>query len=930
MAEPRFGVLGPLEVALDERLVDLGGPRPRMLLALLLSAGGREVPFYRIVEVLWGAEPPASALGTVHSHLTRLRRALEPDRPPRSPARVLVRVGAGYAVRPAPGCFDVERFSGLAAEGQKLVGRGRYGLACEVLDPALALWRGGAYADFPDAPFALQEVRQLEEQRMQARIDRMAAEVGLGRPEAAVAELSGLARAHPGRERLWQLLAVALYRAGRRVEALDALREARSTLTERFGVDPGPALHELEAAMLRHDPVLVDDPLSDRSSAPAAPAAPVVVDGPLLPVPATGLVGRAAELTVVADLLRVSRIVTVTGPPGIGKSRLVLEYAHRHAALTGVPPLLLPAEPGDPDPEARLVEAVRAAGAAARSDRPSLVVVDGGGAVLAGAVRRLTDADPRLRVLVAGREPLGLPGEVLLELPPLPLDAAVELFAARAAEADPGRRQDAGRAGAWPSPAERELVAAVCAAVGCLPRAVERAAALSRALPLPALAVHLRNAPAALLGPAADPLDGPLAPDEATLLGRLAVFDGGWDLDAMAAVAPDPAGPARLAALVDRSLVQVVRDGPGSAAHRYRLGRPQRQDAAGLLDDDERARTVRRHRDWLRRLAGDAATGLRTAAADDWLRRLHWERRNVRAALRTALADGDGAAVVDIAGGVAWYWFHQGATAEGTAWLRAGLAAAGQDRTAPRRAARSRAQLGLSALRSIAGDVPDAVAWAHAAVGEAERAGHHYLRADALCCLSFVAAASGDAALAAAAAARSQRAAEVGGWPDLRAQAGMVSGNARYLAGDLAGAAELLADAQRAARACGYGWVATVAGWLGVEVALDQARHEEARHAALALTDRLGSGPAVSSWLVTTLSLARALTLTGDGEAGALLWGAVTGIGQRVGLEAQRIGRANTHRSRHGAPAQRHAAAYVRGLDMTRAQAAALIATLAA
>ena len=158
----------------------------------------------------------------------------------------------------------------------------------------------------------------------------------------------------------------------------------------------------------------------------------------------------------------------------------------------------------------------------------------------------------------------------------------------------------------------------------------------------------------------------------------------------------------------------------------------------------------------------------------------------------------------------------------------------------------------------------------------------------------------------------------------------MVSGNARYLAGDLAGAAELLADAQRAARACGYGWVATVAGWLGVEVALDQARHEEARHAALALTDRLGSGPAVSSWLVTTLSLARALTLTGDGEAGALLWGAVTGIGQRAGLEAQRIGRANTHRNRHGAPAQRHAAAYVRGLDMTRAQAAALIATLAA
>ncbi|MEV4518250.1 hypothetical protein AB0K00_56010, partial [Dactylosporangium sp. NPDC049525] len=138
----------------------------------------------------------------------------------------------------------------------------------------------------------------------------------------------------------------------------------------------------------------------------------------------------------------------------------------------------------------------------------------------------------------------------------------------------------------------------------------------------------------------------------------------------------------------------------------------------------------------------------------------------------------------------------------------------------------------------------------------------------------------------------------------------------------------LLAEARRAGRACGFGWVVTVSGWLGVEVALDQARHDDARQAALRLTGRLGDSPTVSSWLVTTLSLARALTLTGDGEAGALLWGAVTGIGRRVGLTAQRIGRANAHRNRHGAPAYRHTAAYVRGLDMTRDEAAGLIATL--
>ncbi|GAA0708824.1 winged helix-turn-helix domain-containing protein [Dactylosporangium roseum] len=917
MVEPRFGVLGPLEVTLDERQVDLGGLRPRTLLAMLLSAGGQEVPFHRIVEGLWGAEPPATALGTVHSHLARLRRALEPDRPPRSPARVLVRVGAGYAVRPAPGCFDAERFAALAAEGHELVGRGRYGPARGTLDTALALWRGSAYADFPDAPFALRAARRLEEQRVQARIDRMAAETGLGRHEAAVVELSGLAREHPGRERVWQLLAVALFRSGRRVEALDVLREARSTLRERFGMDPGPALRDLEAAMLRQDAVLPDrlevaagaaEPARpDESGKTGEPAEPA---GSPLPVPATELVGRAAELTAVTDLLREARVVTVTGQPGVGKSRLVLEYAHRQAALTGVPPVLWPAAPG---PATRLV------------------VVDGGGPATAAAVRRLTDEDPRLRVLAAGREPLGLPGEVLLELGALPPDPAVELFVARAVEADPGRRADrADPAGAWPDPAERELVAAVCAAVGRLPRAVEQAATLSRALPLPALLVHLREAPAVLLGPAVDPLDGPLAPDDALLLGRLAVFDGGWDLGAMAVVAPDPAGPARLARLVDRSLVQVVRDRRGGAAHRFRLGRPLRQYAAGLIDDDERIRTVRRHRDWLRRLAVDAASELRTDAAVNWLRRLHAERRNVRAALNMALADGDGAAAVDIAGGVAWYWFHHGATAEGTAWLRASLTAAGQDRSVAGSAARGRARLGLSALRSIAGDVPGAVTQARAAVDEAERAGHDHLRADAFCGLSFVVAASGDAGLAGSAALRSFAAAEAGGWPDLRAQAGMVSGHARYLAGDLGGAAELLAEARRAARACGYGWVVTVAGWLGVEVALDRARHEEARHAALALTDRLRNAPEVSSWLVTTLSLARALTLTGDGESGALLWGAVTGVGRRVGLAAQHIGRAHAHRNRHGAPARRHAAAYVRGLEMTRTEAAALIATLRA
>ncbi|MFI5915968.1 BTAD domain-containing putative transcriptional regulator [Dactylosporangium sp. NPDC051541] len=706
MAAPRFGVLGPLEVAIADRPADIGGPRPRMLLALLLSTGGREVPFHRIVEVLWGADPPPTALGTVHSHLARLRRALEPDRPPRSPARLLLRVGGGYAIRPAPGSFDAERFTALAVAGREHVAAGRHAQGLAALEAGLAWWRGSAYADFPDVPFAMQAARPLEERRVQALVDRAAAQVGLGRHDAAVAELTGLAHEHPARERVWQLLAVALHRSGRQVEALDTLRSARTALTTRFGVDPGPELAALETAMLRREP---------------------------LPTPP-------------------HRIVNET------------PFANDETPLPGRP------------------------------------------------------------VTFQDRSP------------------------------------------ATVAPDERQT-------------------------------------------------GTPFANDETTLLGRLAAFEGGFPATAVS----DDCLVERLAA---RGII-TERPGP-----RWSMSQSLRRYISTSQNPQERADATRRHRGWVRGLAVTAATDLRTDAADACLRRLHAERTNIRAALRGSLEDGDGTAAVDIAGGVAWYWFHHGATAEGSAWLAAALAAPGQDRSPTGRAARARAHLGLAALRSIAGDVPGAVARARAAVAAAEQAGHDYLRADALCCLSFVAAAAGDEPFAAEAAARARRTAERGAWPDLRAEAAMVAGHAAYLAGDLPTAAAVLADAHRLARECGYGWVAIVAGWLGVEVALYRSRPDEARPAALALTGALADAPVLSSWLVTNLSLARALTLTGDGEAGALLWGAVTGIGRRVGLAAQHIGRANPHHNDHGAPSHRHAAAFVRGLELDRTEANALTAAL--
>ncbi|MEV6852007.1 BTAD domain-containing putative transcriptional regulator, partial [Actinoplanes sp. NPDC051411] len=235
-----FGVLGPV-VAWDAagREVDLRGPKHRAVLARLLVARGRVVPVGQMVDDLWVA-PPDGALSAVRTFVAALRRALEPGRPPRARPAVLITEGPGYSLRPAPDAVDAWRFEDAVTAGGPL-------------GAALGWWRGPAYADFPDAPWARAERARLTELRLRAVEMEAARLLSEGRPADAVPHLDAHVTDHPWREEGWRLLALALYRTGRQGDALAVLRRARELLSSRLGLDPGPALSRLERDILRQE-----------------------------------------------------------------------------------------------------------------------------------------------------------------------------------------------------------------------------------------------------------------------------------------------------------------------------------------------------------------------------------------------------------------------------------------------------------------------------------------------------------------------------------------------------------------------------------------------------------------------------------------------------------------------------------------------------
>jgi DNA-binding SARP family transcriptional activator/streptogramin lyase len=247
-----FRILGSLQVLADDRQVALGGAQQREVLAILLLHRGEVVSVDRIVDELWGERPPDRATKTVQVYVSRLRKVLGDG--------VLVTRAGGYALELNGASVDADRFSRLADEGRKALDDSDPRGAREKLTAALALWRGPALADLAYEPFAQNEAARLEELRLVAVENRAEADLALGRHAELVPELEALVREHPTRERLLGALMLALYRSGRQVEALETYRDARRTLDEELGLEPGSRLQQLERSILTHDPAIEAPP----------------------------------------------------------------------------------------------------------------------------------------------------------------------------------------------------------------------------------------------------------------------------------------------------------------------------------------------------------------------------------------------------------------------------------------------------------------------------------------------------------------------------------------------------------------------------------------------------------------------------------------------------------------------------------------------
>jgi predicted ATPase/DNA-binding SARP family transcriptional activator len=679
-------LFGALEAEHAGVPVPVRGAKQRALLALLALQPGRPVSADRLIDVLWGDGQAAHPANALQAQIGQLRRSFGPT--------AIITTEAGYALDADPNDVDVVRFEQLVAQGCRLAEADQAADASAALGDALRLRRGEPLADFTYAGFFDAERARLDELTLVAIESRAGADLALGRHGELAAELAALCREHPLRERLRELLILALYQSGRQAEALRAYAEIRELLARELGIDPGPALRQLQARMLAQDPALA----RANAAASPAPARTTVQQKPAgnLREQVSSFVGRDVELGQLREAIGSSRLVTLTGPGGAGKTRLAVEAA---AALREEHPdgawLVELASVAAADQVALAAASALEAtapfsGAAPAGSRTELIVrhlagrslvivldncehVIGEAAALADA---LLGSVPGLRLIATSREPLGIPGEVLVPVGGLARSAAVELFVERARAVRPGFLAD-GQAG--------DEVEDICRRLDGLPLAVELAAARLRALPLATLAERLDDRFRLLTGGARTALPRQqtlravvdwsydlLFEDERRLFARLAVFTGGCDLTAAETVCADehlPAGEIldALSRLVDKSLVTASSIGREARFSQlqtlWQYGR-ERLDESGEADA-----TRARHGAYYRQLAEDAHDGLRGATGPMWRDRLTAELGNLRTALDWYVANGNADAALSLASGMAWLWYANGDLAEGARWL---------------------------------------------------------------------------------------------------------------------------------------------------------------------------------------------------------------------------------------------------------------------
>ena len=701
-------LLGPVTVRLGGRPVQLGGARPRGLLAILALNAGTTVSVERLIESLWDGDPPRAASNTIQVYVSRLRRALTPE----AGRTLLQGGGGGYVLQVRPDAVDALCFERLAADGARRLAAGDPAEAVTVLTAALRLWRGQPLTELSGVAACAGSVARLEALRLNALADRIDAEGALGRHAALVPELEDLVRSHPLDERLIGQLMTALYRCGRQADALSAYRAAAARLAEELGVDPSPTLRHLHGRLLRQEE---PTPPTDRITVSAGPVPPPRRS---LPVPRTPLVGRREELALAVDLVRRDdvRLVTVVGAGGTGKTRLALEAAR---VLNTDPVRVVIASLAGVDDEAELLpEICRALDAG--PDWAGEALIDVARRALAGrrtvlvldnleqladsgvhVVDELLDAVPWLTVLATSRTSLHLRGEHLLPLSPLPVPGPIQSGAPSEADVEAMLDCDAVRlfrdraVAALPdfaiTPANAVAVAEVCRMLDGLPLALELAAARVRVLPPEEMLRRVGNRLQLLAGGAADlperhrsmraALDWSvhlLDASERRMFAQLSVFAGGWSLEAAEEVCTDTAAGKGATAtsddfveilgrLVDRSLVVAAGSG------RFHLLGTVRDYAVELLERDAAAygaELIRdRHAEHYTRLAEHLAAGLRRRWESEARDRLGLDAANVSAAMEYAARRRDSARLARLVTSMLDYWFRSGRIERADHWV---------------------------------------------------------------------------------------------------------------------------------------------------------------------------------------------------------------------------------------------------------------------
>jgi predicted ATPase/DNA-binding SARP family transcriptional activator len=666
-------VLGPLQVRVDDREVDLGGPRSRALVARLALDAGRPVGAATLIDDLWGLDVPADAVNALQSVVSRTRRKL--------PDGALESTPAGYVLH----CDSVD-----ALEFERLSGKGRP-------TEALALWRGEALADVLAFPFAVMAATRLDELRLSEAEAGLEVRAGDASDAGVVAELADLTAAHPYRDGFWRLYLTALAAHGRTNEALTAYEGLRGMLADELGTDPSPELQDLHLALLRGE------------TRPARRTSSV------LPVGLTTFVGREQAIADLTSAIAAHRLVTILGPGGAGKTRLAVETARAGAdafddiCLVELAPVtnghdivstilsslgLLEISVidrrnagGNSDEHTRLLDALAEQRMLLILDNCEHLIDD----VAAVAEDVLTHA-PRLVVLTTSREPLRILGEYVYPVDPLTqpsstvssLEAlgysAVQLLVQRAKAADPAFTLDDET---LPSVLE------ICARLDGQPLAIELAAARLRSLAVDQVAARLSDRFRLLTGGSRTALPRHrtlravvewswdlLEDDERDLAERIAVFPGGVTAASAAAVFDDSERTAELLeSLADKSLLVAIR----AETPRFRMLETLREYGTERLIDRGIVQKVRTaHVDYFLSYAQEHEVDLRGPRQLEAFAAFDMERGNISAALRFAIDQQDRDRAARMLATHGWYWATRNQDAEVLTWAAAVAAIPGQ------------------------------------------------------------------------------------------------------------------------------------------------------------------------------------------------------------------------------------------------------------